>query len=86
MRDLRKQRGLTQSELASLCKMPQSYVSKLERGKRSLYMHEVFAYADALKMDPNVLFKKLVHHIASQASKNEQSNANANKGASFESR
>ena len=48
---LRDKVGLTQVELAARLGVPQSYVSKLETGERSLRAYELFDYAKALGID-----------------------------------
>ena len=48
LRQLRKSAGLTQIELAGKLGKPQSHVSKLESGERSLRVHELVAIARAL--------------------------------------
>lgn len=48
---LRKESGLTQVELAVGLGTPQSYVSKVETGERSLRVYELFGYAEAMGFD-----------------------------------
>lgn len=43
VRDIRKEKGFTQSELAKLLDKPQSYVSKYESGERRLDVIELRA-------------------------------------------
>lgn len=45
---MRQDAGLTQVELANRLGVPQSFVSKVETGERSLRAYEQFAYAKAL--------------------------------------
>jgi transcriptional regulator with XRE-family HTH domain len=45
---LRKQSGLSQVQLASLIRKPQSYVSKYENGERKLDILELREICDAL--------------------------------------
>ena len=47
---LRKSAGLRQLDLAARLGAPQSFVSKIETGERSLKAYEQFAYAEALGM------------------------------------
>jgi len=47
----RKNRGLTQVELARLLERPQSFVSKVERGERRLDVVEFLEVARALEID-----------------------------------
>lgn len=48
---LRKASGLTQVGLAKGLDVPQSFVSKVETGERSLRVYEQYSYADALGID-----------------------------------
>lgn len=55
----RQRRGLTQRKLAELLQRPQSFVSKYERGERSLSLPELADICAALK----VSLWKLVWHF-----------------------
>ena len=48
LKQLRKDAGLSQVQVAERLGKPQSYVSKIEAGTKSLHLYEVFSYADAL--------------------------------------
>ena len=48
VRSLRKQRHLTQEELAALCHVHQHYISDIERGVRNVALRVVEAIARAL--------------------------------------
>ena len=48
---MRRAAGLTQVELARKMGVPQSFVSKVETGQRSLKLYEQFAYANAMNID-----------------------------------
>lgn len=50
LRAMRLEAGLTQSTVATALGKPQSYVSKLESGERSLRLDEVHDYVAALDM------------------------------------
>ncbi len=50
LRKLRKSSGLKQEEVAKELEKPQSYISKIESGEKSLHVYEAFRYADALKI------------------------------------
>ena len=56
----RKQSGMKQGEVASLLGKDQSYVSNIERGQRRVDVIEFYALAQAMKMDPVVLFSNMV--------------------------
>lgn len=48
LREIRMERGLRQVEIAHALGKPQSYVSKIESGEKSLHLYEAFDYAKAL--------------------------------------
>jgi len=51
LREVRKQRGLTQLELADLLGKPQSYVSKYESGERRLDLPEIERVCQAVDVE-----------------------------------
>ena len=55
LRSLRSQRRLTQIELAQILDSTQSHVSGLERGSRSLTIHQVVRLATALRTSTDAL-------------------------------
>lgn len=55
LRALRSKAGRNQTELATRMGKPQSFVSKVESGERSLHLCEVFDYARALGIDAQAL-------------------------------
>ena len=57
--EARKNASLTQAELSSRLKRPQSFVSKYERGERRLDVVEFGEVAHALGIDPVGLLRKL---------------------------
>jgi len=57
----RREAGLTQRQLAERLKMPPSVIGKIETGERRLDVVEFVAIAKALKMDPRVLFDRLLN-------------------------
>lgn len=54
---------LTQSDLATLLNKPQSYVSKIESGERSLHVSELFDYSNALNVPPEDLVAAMRVHL-----------------------
>lgn len=65
LQSIRRETGMTQTELArKLCK-PQSYVSKVEIGERNLFLNEVFRYAKVLGVPPTVLIERVGQAIRS---------------------
>ena len=55
----RKDSGLTQTEVAARLGHGQAYVSKYERGRKSLGVIEFIEVADAVGFDPSEMLKKL---------------------------
>ena len=60
LRDLRRQKKLTQEQLADLSGRDRTYVSLLERGLRQPTIETLFAFAKALEMSPDKIIKILV--------------------------
>jgi transcriptional regulator with XRE-family HTH domain len=59
LRRLRKKRGLSQEALAHACGRHRTYVSLLERGKKSPTLRTLFMIASALDIPPTGLISKL---------------------------
>lgn len=57
---VRKEAGLTQSELASRIGKPQSYISKAERGERRIDVVEFIDICEAVGVSPNAAFSMLL--------------------------
>ena len=62
--DARHTAGLTQVQLATALRRPQSFVSKVESGERRLDVPEFVALARALRVDPLVLMRRYLKAIA----------------------
>ncbi len=58
LRRARKDAGLTQVDLAKKLRRDQSFISKYERGERTLDVAEFCAVAEAIGVDPQQLLKK----------------------------
>ncbi len=58
LRELRKNAGLTQAELAERLGKPQSYVSKVERGERLIDLVEIRWWCRALDQDVTKLVRE----------------------------
>lgn len=56
---LRIDGGLTQIQLSEKMGKPQSYVSKIEMGERSLQVYELFDYSEALGLMPQEVIDEL---------------------------
>lgn len=54
----RNEKGLTQRELAERLGRPRSYISKIESGERIPRITEFCEIAQALKLDPELLFQR----------------------------
>ena len=54
---------LLQADLASILKKPQSYISKVESGERSLDIIEFVDYCKGLGLEPSKWLKKLVERF-----------------------
>lgn len=60
IRRIRKDRGLTQEELADACGMHRTYISAIERGKRSISLNNISKIAASLQVEPYELFMPLI--------------------------
>lgn len=56
LRDLRKQKGLSQEALALACDLDRTYVGGVERGERNISLLNIQKVADALGVSPKDLF------------------------------
>ena len=63
--ELRRRKGVTQVQLASLLGLPQSYVSKYEIGERRIDVVETIKICRALDTDPVTFVRKLIKQIES---------------------
>lgn len=52
----RKKLGISQEELAELSGLHRTYISSIERGKRSISLNNIEKIAHALKIDIHLLF------------------------------
>ena len=66
--EARRRAGLTQLELASRLKRPQSFVSKYERGERRLDLIEFLDVATALEIDITDFIERIRTHSSSASS------------------
>ena len=64
LRDARKMRRFTQTDLAEKLDRPQSFVSKIETGERRLDLVEFLFVAKALRLDASKFVRKLSRTLA----------------------
>jgi len=57
VRKYRKIKGISQEKLAELSGLHRTYISSLERGKRSISLKNIQKIAEALNVDIDLLFK-----------------------------
>jgi transcriptional regulator with XRE-family HTH domain len=62
LRELREERGFSQAELALESQLDQTFVSLLERGQRQPSLISLFALCDALRVEPDVVVKRLAQN------------------------
>jgi transcriptional regulator with XRE-family HTH domain len=56
LKRLREERGLSQEAFAELCGMHRTYISAIERQRRSIALENVQRIADALNVETYTLF------------------------------
>lgn len=56
LKEIRKQRGLTQEELAELCDMQTNSIGMIETGQRAVSFSTIEIFASRLQVDYNDLF------------------------------
>jgi len=57
LRELRRQQGHSQEELADLADIDRTYVSSCERGRRNVGLLNIHRLAHALEVEPSELLK-----------------------------
>ncbi|MDY7220679.1 helix-turn-helix domain-containing protein [Halalkalibacterium halodurans] len=59
LRHHRKQKGLSQEQLALLSGLDRSYISLIERGKRQPTLNTIFQISKALEVSPSKLVQEI---------------------------
>jgi len=59
LQQLRKERGLSQEELGFESGYHRTYISQLERGKKSPSLQTIFQLAKALKVEPSEIVERV---------------------------
>lgn len=59
IRELRRERGLSQEELAQECSLDRTYVGGAERGERNVSLLNIYKMAIALRVPPGTLLHPL---------------------------
>lgn len=63
LKDLRKQKNISQEKLAEFCNLDRTYISLLERGQRQPTLTTIFKIAEALEIKPSQLILKVQEHF-----------------------
>jgi transcriptional regulator with XRE-family HTH domain len=59
IRQIRKERGLSQESLAAICKLDRTYIGGVERGERNVSLRNIDIIARALDVTMSELMKDL---------------------------
>ena len=57
VRELRRQKGLSQESLALACNLDRTYIGGVERGERNVSLLNIHRIAEALEVSPQELFE-----------------------------
>ena len=57
VREIRKEKGLSQEALASLADIDRSYMGHIERGEKNITLTKIYQISEALNVDLIVLFQ-----------------------------
>lgn len=69
VRDLRKEKGVTQEDLAELSGLHTNYISLLERGNRQPTINTIFKLASAFEMKPFKMIQKVEEKLKNTSHK-----------------
>ena len=59
LKKYRKETGISQEELAFRCDLDRTFISLLERGKRSATLNTLFKISKSLKINPSQLIEDM---------------------------
>jgi transcriptional regulator with XRE-family HTH domain len=59
IRELRKDKGLSQEAFADLASIDRSYMGHIERGEKNVTLTKIYQLSDALEMNPSEIFDRL---------------------------
>jgi transcriptional regulator with XRE-family HTH domain len=62
--EMRKEAGMTQRDLAKILDRENSFVWRIETGKRRLDVVEFYWVCKALRQDAAVVYRKIIHEIS----------------------
>ncbi|MDD2582031.1 MAG: helix-turn-helix transcriptional regulator [Desulfuromonadaceae bacterium] len=57
VREIRKEKGLSQEALAALADIDRSYMGHIERGEKNITLTKIYQISEALNVDLVVLFQ-----------------------------
>ncbi len=60
VRHYRKNKGLSQEQLAELCDLHPTYIGQLERGEKNASLETIMRVCEGLSVSPEVLFENIV--------------------------
>mgnify|MGYP000480569249 CR=1 FL=1 len=60
VRELRKNKGLSQEAMAALASVDRSYMGHIERGEKNITLTKIYQISDALEIDVADLFPRPV--------------------------
>jgi transcriptional regulator with XRE-family HTH domain len=69
LQQLRKERGLSQEELGFESGYHRTYISQLERGKKSPSLQTIFQLAKVLKVEPSEIVERIQSLMYSRSKK-----------------
>lgn len=59
IREIRKEKGLSQEAFADLVGIERSYMGCIERGEKNISLTKVFQLSEALQVPPEEIFRRL---------------------------